>query len=134
MNKSVRFVLGQEQEQALYQLQKAITHTNILAYFKNNYKFRIATDASPVGLSAVLTQLQEGFWRAIAYAAKSLTNALSRYSQTEKETLAVAWACEKFNLNIFGKEFELETNHRHLFPKIETFYQSGNTGTSVANL
>ena len=85
-----------------------------MAYFKADCKTRIVTDASPVGLGAVLTQLQDGFWRVISYASRSLTDVESRYSQTEKEALAIVWACERFNLYVFGKEFELETDHRPL--------------------
>ena len=114
VKKSVRFVWGQEQEHAFYQLKKAITHPDVLAYFKADCKTRIVTDASPVGLGAVLTQLQDGFWRVISYASRSLTDVESRYSQTEKEALAIVWACERFNLYVFGKEFELETDHRPL--------------------
>ena len=114
VKKSVRFVWGQEQEQAFFQLKKAITHSDVLAYFKADCKTRIVTDASPVGLASVLTQLQDGFWRVISYASRSLTDVESRYSQTEKEALAIVWACERFNLYVFGKEFELETDHRPL--------------------
>ena len=114
VKKSIRFVWGQEHEHAFYQLKKAITHPDVLAYFKNDCKTRIVTDASPMGLGAVLTQLQDDFWRVISYASRSLTNVESRYSQTEKEALAIVWACERFNLYVFGKEFELETDHRSL--------------------
>ena len=85
-----------------------------MAYFKNDRKTKIVADASPVGLGAVLTQLQDGFWRVISYASRSLRNVESRYSQTKKEALAITWACERFNLYVFGKEFELETDHRPL--------------------
>ena len=111
MKKNVRFVWGQEQDHAFYQLKKAVTHSDVLAYFKNDCTTRIVIDAFPVGLGAVLTQLQDGFWRVISYASRSLTNVESRYSQTEKEALAIVWACERFNLYVFGKEFELETDH-----------------------
>ena len=114
MKKSVRFVWGHEQEHAFYLLKKAITHPDVSAYFKADCKTRIVTDASPVGLGAVLTQLQDGFWRVIFYASRSLTDVESRYSQTEKEALAIVWTCEMFNLYVFGKEFELETDHRPL--------------------
>ena len=34
--------------------------------------------------------------------------------QTKKEGLALAWACERFKLYVFGRTFELETDHRPL--------------------
>ena len=89
MKKSVRFVWGQEQEHAFYQLKKAITHQDVLACFENDCESRIVTDASPVGLGAVLTQLQNGFWSVISYSSRNLINVDSRYSQPEKEALAI---------------------------------------------
>ena len=51
---------------------------------------------------------------AIAYASKALTDVEQRYSQIEKEALALVWACEKFHVYIYGKSFTLVTDHKPL--------------------
>ena len=91
-----------------------IVHTETLAYYKVGCRTRIIGDASPVGLGAVLTQLQGYVWRVVAYASRSLSDVERRYSQTEKEALALVWACERFNIYVCGQHFELETDHKPL--------------------
>ena len=73
-----------------------------MAYFKQNAKTRITTDASPVGLGAILEQQQEdGTYRPVYYASRKLNSVEGRYSQFEREALAVRWACSKFYLFFF---------------------------------
>ena len=37
-----------------------------------------------------------------------------RYSQTEKEVLALVWACERLTIYVSGQHFKLETDHKPL--------------------
>lgn len=71
-------------------------------------------DASPVGLGAVLVQLDGEEYRIISYASKSLSDTERRYAQTEKEALALVYAVEKFHIYLYGITFELITDHRPL--------------------
>ncbi|CAH1255636.1 RTL1 [Branchiostoma lanceolatum] len=112
--KGVEFKWSSEQQKSFEKLKELITSTETLAYFRPTGKTRIVADASPVGLGAVLLQLQDEAWRVIAYASRQLSEVERRYSQTEKEALALVWACERFHLYTFGREFELETDHRPL--------------------
>ena len=50
--------------------------------------------ASPEGLNAVLVQEVNGKSRAVCDASRSLGDVERRYSQTEKEALALEWASE----------------------------------------
>ena len=71
-------------------------------------------DASPVGLSAILTQKKtiDESPKIIAYASHSPTDVERRYSQTEKEGLAIVWGCKNINLYLSGHRFHLITDHR----------------------
>lgn len=112
--KGVVFHWGNEQQAAFEELKRLITQAETLAYFKVGCRTRIIADASPFGLGAVLTQQQRGMWRVVSYASRSLTDVERRYSQTEKEALALVWACERFNMYVSGQDFELETDHKPL--------------------
>ena len=57
-------------------------------------------------------QSQNGESRVICYASRSLSDVERRYSQTEKEALALVWACEGFYMYIYGIDFELLTDHK----------------------
>ena len=113
-SQGIVFHWGKEQQTAFEELKRLITQAETLAYFKVGCRTRIIADASPVGLGAVLTQQQGGMWRVVSYASRSLTDVERRYSQTEKEALALVWACERFNMYVSGQSFELETDHKPL--------------------
>ena len=105
---------GDAQEKSFQKLKDLLTQADTLAYFKNECRTRIVADAGPTGIGAVLTQLQDVMWRVISYASRNLTDVERPYSQTEKEGLALVWACKRFKLYVYGREFELETDHKPL--------------------
>ena len=90
------FVFGGE-EKAFQELKERLARAETLAYFDKDSPTQVIADASPVGLGAVLTQKQKNGPRVICYASRSLTDTERRYSQTEKEALALVWACEKLH-------------------------------------
>ena len=83
-----------------------------MAYFDPSKDTEVVTDASPSGLSAILMQKTPGKEdrRVVAYASRALTMVERRYSQTEREALAVVWAIEKLHLYLFGSCFKLLTD------------------------
>ena len=109
------FVWGSEQEASFQELKQQLASAPVLAYFDKEAHTQVIADASPVGLGAVLVQEKNGVGRAVCYASRSLSSVERRYSQTEKEALALVWACERFNLYLYGLQtFDLVTDHEAL--------------------
>ena len=76
--------------------------------------FIVQTDASGLGLGAVLLQGEGDQWRPILYISRKLFPRETRYSTVEKECLAIKWALDTLKYYLMGKEFVLETDHRPL--------------------
>ena len=109
------FVWGPEQDESFVKLTECLTADKALGYFRLDAdRTQLVTDASNVGLGAVLMQTYNGETRVISYASRTLTDTEKRYSTTEKEALAVVWACQKFHTYLYGVEFQLLTDHKPL--------------------
>lgn len=100
----------EEEQQALRQLQDALTGEKVMSYFDPRKETEIIVDASPVGLGGLL--MQEG--KVISYASRALSDVESRYSQTEREMLATVWGAERFHLYVYGAKFSIVTDHKPL--------------------
>lgn len=90
------------QSSAFNDLKNILTKVQSLGYYDVNDKTQVKADASPVGLGAVLVQLDSKGPRIIAYGNRTLTECERKYSQTEKEALALVWSVEHFNIFLFG--------------------------------
>lgn len=97
-------------EQESFDRLKTGLTTEAMAYFDTSKPTEVHVDASPVGLGGIL--VQEG--KIIQYASKALSDVEKRYSQTEKEALAIVWGCEHFHLYLCGSPFVLHTDHKPL--------------------
>ena len=110
-----KFNWSKEHEQDFTRLKQRLAHLPTLSYFDPGRRTRLIADASPVALGAVLLQFDtEGNPLVISFASKSLSTTEKRYSQTEKESLALVWSVERFYLYLAGLKFELETDHKPL--------------------
>ena len=101
-------------QSAFDKLKAMLTSDCVMAHYDPAAPTQLRVDASPVGLGAILTQTQLGVVRPVAYASRTLTAVERRYSQTEREALAVVWGCEKFHLYLYGTTFDLLSDHKPL--------------------
>lgn len=113
--KDTPWAWGPEQQAAVQTLKDSLTSDTTMSYFYPGRETELIVDASPVGLGAILCQKDEkGVKYMVAYASRSLSDVERRYSQTEKEALAIVWSCEHFHLYIYGHPFILVTDHKAL--------------------
>ena len=108
---------GTEQKKALEELHSLLKSNTTMAYYNPAKHTELVVDASPVGLGAILAQKdnkEDQGGKIVAYASRALTDVETRYSQTEREALAVAWGAEKFHLYVYGKPIEIFTDHKPL--------------------
>ncbi|GMF47792.1 unnamed protein product [Phytophthora fragariaefolia] len=102
------------QQEAFEELQKALTGRPVLAYPDFSRPFKLVTDASQVRLRAALTQDQGKGEQPVAYASKVNSPTVAKYSITDLECAAVIWAVKLFRPYLYGRHFELGTDHAAL--------------------
>jgi hypothetical protein len=88
----------EEQQNGFDKLKNELSSQTVINYFDPASEVKILVDASPVVLGAIMSQAHKN----IAYASRALSDTESRYSQTEREALAIVWACEHFDIYIRG--------------------------------
>ena len=82
--------------EAFSQLKNALTSAPILGFSCEEGLWYLDTAPSDVGTGAVLSQIQDGEERVIAYVSKCLEGSEQRYCTTCKELLAVVRALKHF--------------------------------------
>ncbi|MEE8207995.1 MAG: RNase H-like domain-containing protein, partial [Nitrosomonadaceae bacterium] len=99
-----------DQESAFQTIKRMMTDLPVLAYFNADLDHIIQTDASKVGLGAVL--LQEG--HPVVYASRALTEIEQRYSNIERELLGVVFGLERLHHYTCGYTVTVQTDHEPL--------------------
>jgi hypothetical protein len=124
-----------EQDQAFNALKECLITSPILKFPDFNKQFILFTDASILGLGAILSQLDDNDQEhVIAYASRTLSKAEKNYAATELECLAVIWAVKHFHAYIYGQRFKLITDHSALKHLFNTTTPTGRTARWIMKL
>ena len=112
--KGVEWVWGAAAEMAFQTLKAQLIEAPVLAFPREGLPFTLDTDASDVGVGAVLSQTWDGAEHVIAYGSKKLSKTQTRYSVTRRELLAVVVFVHQYRHYLLGDLFTLRTDHSAL--------------------
>ncbi|XP_071491677.1 uncharacterized protein [Diadema antillarum] len=102
---------GEVQEHAFQTLQDRLCKYPILRLPNRDEEYVVRTDASDIGIGAVLMQKQDSDLFPVSYASRKLLDRERKYAIVERECLALAWAVKKFSYYLYGRKFTYQTDH-----------------------
>ena len=115
LRKRQKWSWGRNQSKAFDKVKSLLLSSRVLVHFDDALPLILSCDASPYGVGAVLSHLMpNGDERPISFASRTLTETEKKYSQLEKEALAIIFGVRKFHQYIYGRKFELKTDHKPL--------------------
>ena len=114
LKKGVKFVWTDDCQHAFERLRNALVEAPILSYPNFNERFLLYTDASNTAIGAILAQNINGVEQTIAYASRSLKPYEKKYATIEKECLAIVWGIKYFRPYLYGRSFDVVTDHNPL--------------------
>ncbi|GJW88927.1 reverse transcriptase domain-containing protein [Tanacetum coccineum] len=120
LEKETSFVFSKECMESFEILKTKLTEAPILVAPDWDLPFEIMCDASDFAMGAVLGQRKDKYFWPIHYASKTLSDAQTHYTTTEKELLAVVYAFEKFRSYLVLSKTIVYTDHsalKYLFAK-----------------
>jgi transposase InsO family protein len=113
----IPFVWDESTQNAFEELMKRLTEAPVLAYPDESptTTIDIHTDACGYGIGATLNQtLEDGKQHPVAYYSRSLSREESAYESRKLECLAIVLAVEHFHCYIYGRPFNIVTDHHSL--------------------
>jgi len=106
-----------EMEKSFISIKEKLTSDPVLSSPKQNVEYCLQTDASGLGIGAVLCQRtgqNKEEDHPVAYFSKKFLKAESHYSAVEKECLALVKAIHHFHVYLVDGHFSVETDNKAL--------------------
>ena len=108
-------VLNEVARGAFHKLKNAVMSAPVLAYPDPNKEYLLETDASKLGLGAVLSQKQsDGRYHPVAFGSRASHGAEVNYHSTKLKFLAMKWSTEHFQTYLLCCCFKVCTDNNPL--------------------
>ena len=109
-----KVVWSEECEKSLNEIKEIFSKKPVLILPDFEQTFVVRTDASDIGIGAMLLQERQGHLMPIAFASRKLLDRETRYPIVERECLAIVFAIKRFTRYLRLSDFIIETDHRPL--------------------
>ena len=115
LQNGVSWKWGTEQKAAFEESKALLQSSDVLVHYNPQLPLLVSCDASPYGIGAVMShRMADGAERPVAFASRTLCPAEKKYAQIEREGLALIFAVTWFHKYLYGRSFELQTDHKPL--------------------
>ena len=108
------FQLTVDKQSSFDQLKLILTGDLVLRLPNHDLPFKLQTDASQIGIGAILLQQYPEGYRPVCFMSKKFTTSQQRWPVIEQECYAIVSASKHWHHYLQGQRFILETDHRPL--------------------
>lgn len=110
-----KFVWDHSCSKSMDELKNILMSENCLAHYNPDERLKLIVDASPVGVGAILMQIDaKNVDKPIEFASRTLSQAEKNYSQLDREAVAIYFGVKKFHQYLYGRHFILVTDNKPL--------------------
>lgn len=115
LKKGIHWKWAKEQQELFTKSKELLQSSSLLVHFDPEREVILAADASPTGIGGVIShRMEDGSEKPIAFASRTLSVAEQKYSQIEKEGLAIVFAVKRFHQYLHGRQFTIYSDHKPL--------------------
>ena len=112
--KGEEWLWNSEVDSAFHKVKEAVMNAQDLVHMNDEDPVILYTDASTLGVGAVLMQVQNKKEVPVCFLSKKFSSAAMKWSTIEQECFGMFYAVMKFASYLLGRKFSIATDHKNL--------------------
>lgn len=131
LKKDIKFDWSKECDKNFQKMKQYLQSDLLLTHYDPDLPIIVSADSSQHAVGAVLLhEYPDATQKAVMHISRSLSDTERKYSQIEKEALALVYAVRKFHKFVYGRHFILNTDHK---PLLAIFGSKNGVSAHAAN-